>query len=279
MELDSESTDKDPSVLIRFSRRHHYLIAALLALFLLFTSLHLHGYSLPILRNVIDHSPPQEVLLGKVRPVRSDDFRAVLPFMFSQAEHSPSFPVVNSLIGEGHNMFTNYPSPVRHWLTVFRPQLWGYFIGIDYGISWNWWFRVLGLFYSFFLVFMLISHNRFYLSLFASLALLFAPFFQFWSFYSEPVSLFMGLCFVFASHVLFSKSKGGLFLHSLLLGWAGGAFLFCLYPPYEVVLAYLFLSLWVGYLLNERKRGNSLQKIPLRCLGLLFSILIVGLAS
>jgi len=47
------------------------------------------------------------------------------------------------------------------FLPFFKPTTWGFFLGANAGLAWMWWSMVLGFFYVFFLLFMLISRNRF----------------------------------------------------------------------------------------------------------------------
>ena len=75
--------------------------AAFAALLLALSILHIHGFSLPCWHEVIDRSPEPEVLLGRGRLTRSDDWAVGLPAILSQSVHRPRFPVWNRLIGEG----------------------------------------------------------------------------------------------------------------------------------------------------------------------------------
>lgn len=232
-------------------------VTAGFALLLLALSLlHLHGFSLPCWHDLIDQSPAPEVLLGSARRVRSDDWAVGLPAIFSESAQEPTFPITNRLIGDGKvNALVGPSVPVKHWVSLFRPQLWGYFVGRNIGMAWHWWVRVLGVLYAWWLVLSLVSGGRIWLSMLGAVSLLFSPFFQYWALNSEPMTAAMGLGFVAAAGIAFSSSARAIVLHGLLLVWAGGCFaLSVVYPPYQVCLAYLFAFLCCGYFLRERGR-------------------------
>ena len=242
--------------------------AAFAALLLALSILHIHGFSLPCWHEVIDRSPEQEVVLGRGRLTRSDDWAVGLPAILSQSVHRPRFPVWNRLIGEGETNVLVGPSvPVLHIVTLFRLQLWGYFLGNDFGLAWHWWFRALALVYAFWLVFSLLSGGRTVLAMFAAIALLCSPFSQFWSMNFEPMSAMMALAFVAAAGLALCRSALRVLVWGALLAWAGGCFaLSVIYPPFQVALAYLFLFLIVGWLVRERRRLGAAGLLRTRIL-------------
>jgi len=265
--------------LIFFSKEHKILVSILLFLFFLLVALNIHGYSISAWREYIDgdNSKCDEILCGTFRSARSDDFVAEIPLMLSQLSHKPSFPVINQNIGQGYNALYFPSMPAKHILTVFKPTIWGFFIGPDKGLSWRWWSLYLGLFYVYFLVFMLISRNQFYLSVMGSLFLLFSPFFQFWSMHIAEVPLFMGLMFVAFIHVCFSSKKKIILLHSLLLGWSVGCFVLNFtYPPYQISLFYLFLFMTSSFIISRYKEFKFSENKLFRFTGFLIAVVIAG---
>src|SRR5262245_59743697 len=112
------------------------IVELAVAAFLLRVILRLHGFSLPLWHAVIDQSPMREVLVGHPQAVRSDDWAVVLPLALVQSAEEPRFPVVNPLIGNGQSGLASYSLPMWHPITLFRPQVWGYFLGPDTGLAW-----------------------------------------------------------------------------------------------------------------------------------------------
>ncbi|NJL59240.1 MAG: hypothetical protein HC887_05915 [Desulfobacteraceae bacterium] len=210
-------------------------------------------------REHIDGSAKKDILLGTDRPIRSDDWAVEIPLMLAQLSHDPKYPMINKNIGTGLNMIPHSKVPIKHILTFFRPSVWGFFIGADYGLSWMWQMMVLGLFYVFFLIFMIISRNDFYISVMASLFLLFSPFFQFWSFHKAEIPIFMGLAFISFCYICFSQNKKTIMIHGLVFGWALSCFaLNFVYPPFQVSCAYLLLFMMIG-IVADRYRNYDMR--------------------
>ena len=249
------------------SRRTILTVASSFAgLFLLLCLLRLNGFSLPLWHGLIDHAPMNEVLLGQPRVIRADDWIVVLPTIFAQRAHHPPFPVVNTLIGDGHaNVLVGPSLPVLHWTALVRPQLWGYFAGGDFGLAWHWWSRALGLVFVFWLVFCLLMRGRPVISFALAIALAYAPFYQYWSLSSEPATTMMGLCFLAVAGLARAARPAAIVLCGVILAWAGGCFaLGSIYPPFQVPLAWLFIFLTGGFLLRERETLRAAGRWPLR---------------
>lgn len=252
--------------------------AASAGLFLVLCCLHLHGFSLPLWHLILDQTPQQEVLLGHAQGVRSDDWATMLPLAFAQDAQSPRFPERSALVGYGGaDTLIGHPVPVRSWLMLFRPQVWGYFVGRDFGMSWHWWFRILGLFYASFLFFQLLTEGRTWIALALSVALVFAPFFQFWCFSVEPL-LAMALL-SFRSVVAIARAPGTrtILLWSLLLAWTSGCFaLSVIYPPFQVSLAWFLVFLGTGWLAAERARLRARGRLGARTAAVLSALGVAG---
>ena len=90
--------------LIVFNRPHKIFLATIGTAFLLLIGFRLHGFSISCWRDHIDHTPHSEVLLGKARDIRFDDFQINIPCLMAQRAHEPAFPVINTNIGCGTNM-------------------------------------------------------------------------------------------------------------------------------------------------------------------------------
>jgi len=246
--------------LIIFDKKNIFLIIFVFLFFLIPTLLHLHGFSIAPWRTFTDGSGPEETIYGQSQSIRSDDFIYYLPLAISQVHHKPPYPIINTLIGQGQNSLI-MSVPAFHWVTLFRPQVWGYFYSAETGISWDWWFRVVGLFYSSFLVFMMISKNRFWVSFFSSIALLYAPFFQFWSLNLASLTVFANISLLSAVSLFFSNSKKNLFLNSIVLAWALSSFLFVIYPPAQIALIYLYSAILIGFVFNEWKNEKKILNL------------------
>jgi hypothetical protein len=266
------------SVLISFSRPHRILALALVSLFLLLVGLGIHQYSLPLLGCGEDKN--SGLLLGVPQTIRSDDWAVQIPLMLSQLSHKPPFPVINKNIGYGVNQLAPFKLPVRHVLALFKPTTWGFFLGADTGLAWMWWSMVLGFFYVFFLLFMLISRNRFFLSIMGSLMLLFSPFFQFWSMHMSEIPIFMALAVISFAYLTFSAGKKVILANGVLLGWSCGCFMLnFIQPALQVSLAYLLVFMLAGFIADRRSQLALRHAGLFRLSGLAISLAIAIFAA
>ena len=221
----------------------------------------------------------ESLLLGTPRGIRSDEWCVVTPFMLAQANHSPSFPAENENLGSGKVPLL-MSLPVKHFSTVFRPQNWGFFLfGFERGYSFYWNMKVFGLLLSFFLLLMLLTRNRFWLSLFGSLWLFFSSFMQWW-FSAPPMPPEMiasaSLAFLGIVYLFFSSKRKLVPLGALVLLFASVNFALFFYPPFQIPLGYLFAFLFIGYLAKNFRKENLRKFLKLK---IIFLILFVAVFS
>jgi hypothetical protein len=247
---------------VPFSAAHRRVLAGLAALFALAVGLRLHGFSTPAWHQVLDGSQPTEILLGEARLIRSDDWFVHIPLALAQAAHEPPFPARNRLIGLGSEMWVPLQVPVAGPLALLRPTLWGWFLGRDVGLAWAWWSAALGLYAALFLWLSLAAGGRALLPALGALALVFSPFFQFWSLSSAPLAAAAALAAVAACGVVAARRRAAILGFGLLLGWAGGCFLMTLYPPYQIALAWLAAPFVAAF--AWERRATLREELPLR---------------
>jgi hypothetical protein len=252
----------------RVGRRGLLVPVGLLVLFALLVGLRVHGFSLAAWHDVIDGSPATEVWLGVPRPIRSDDWKAELPLAFAQVAHRPPLPVENDLIGLGQSALVPLDLPVAHPLVLFRPTLWGFFLGDDAGMAWMWWARVLGLFGIWLGVFGVVTGGRRALSAAGAAWVTFAPFFQFWSFNAAPVTAAGGAAFLATVALARARRPFTIVASGLGLGAAGAWLALVVYPPYQVTLGWLGLALVAGFWLDTRRSLDLRRHGALRALAL-----------
>lgn len=263
--------------LISFSKKHKLLLFLCLISFVFLLSFDIHGFSISEWRELIDGSKKTEILFGKSREIRRDDWMTCIPLVLSQISHNPSYPIINKNIGFGQNMLAPFSLPVKSSITLFRPSVWGFFLGADKGLSWAWYFTAIGLLYVYFNVFMLVSKNDFYLSLAGSLALLFSPNMQFLSlnaFTAGDGALFIGIMFISIICIFSAEKKTAIIANALLFGWASACFILNIYPPTQVTLGYLFLFMAAAFFIDRRGLFLNRKHSGLRALSFTSSLLI-----
>jgi hypothetical protein len=244
----------EPCLLVSFDRKHRILGGALALVFVVALLFRLHGWSTPIWHQIIDGSPKKEILFGHARDIRSDDYILDLPMIMAQTAHRPSFPVINHNIGTGQYMLAPIRAPAWDFIVLYRPFAWGFFWGNDTGLSWMWWGLTLGLFYSFFLVFMLVSRNLFWVSFWAAFALVFSPYFQFWSLHKAEIAIHWAGAFVAAAYLLAARRRWIIWCAGIFLGWSiCGVALDHIYPPIAVTVGWLLPFAGAAWCWQHRK--------------------------
>lgn len=244
--------------------------------FVFLVALKIHGFSLPMWHKIIDQSKPTECLLGS-RPqhIRSDDWALFLPTMLAQVAHVPKFPVKNTNLWFGENMLLPISAPVWHSVLFFQPQLWGFVLGADHGLSWLWWSLVIGLFLSWYFLFKIITKDE-KLSLFLSLALAFSPQFQLWSFHKTEIAIAAACIILALIQLVQVKSALRSLLWGGLLAWASGFLIWGhVYPPFQVSVGYLILMVGFSLALPLVKQNPS-KRVAL--LGVLLAAVVLGVA-
>ncbi len=254
------------------------VVCACALLTLAYAVLSIHGFSLSRW-HFLDGSPETELLLGASQGARSDDWALWLPFAFAQIEHDPPFALRNENIALGQNMALVASAAIADPLLVFRPPAWGFLVGPDFGMGWCWGVYVFGFIAAFHLLFMEISDGRKRISFLAAVALLFSPFFQFWSLNSSFLASTVALGVVAAHRLVFANRRRDKWLYGLGLGWSAAAFALTLYPPFQVVLGYFGAFTLVGLILRSQRRGRTLRWDRHHSAGALAALLVFAFAT
>ncbi len=206
------------------------------SLFILCLLLNLHGFSWGHWGRVLGVKQTG-IVAGTPRAIRADDFTATLPWIFAQVSTTPAFPVTNPLVGMGQDMrLAPSPIPMKHWTIAFRPQLWGYFLDPDFGMSWNWNFYWLMLFLAAFQISRRLGQTPMTAGL-LSAGLVFSPLVQFWS-YLPALFLAYGLGMILCVDTIHRDAR---FFYrcfgALALAWFAVAFALWIYPPWQYPVA------------------------------------------
>lgn len=232
----------------------YFIFPALILFFVFFlASFHVHGSSIGEFHKILFHKEEDpNLLFGKSRGIRSDEWMAGTPLILSQ--HRNDFPIVNEDIADGMNLGYSYGTPTKGIFTVFKPHLWVFFIvnNIEFAFSFYWWFKIALLLISFYLLVLQLTKNNILLASLASTLLYFTPFIQWWLGFDSLTMLCFGLFFFlkiikennFRKRTLF----GICFTYSLI------AFALTLYPPFQLPLAWIAFFLGIGCLIAERKK-------------------------
>lgn len=245
----------------------------------------LNGSSTALWRGLADHrDPAADVIVGKPKDIRSDEWLVQTPWIWSQAGQQPSFPVSNKNIGNGVvPLVTNLPA--RHWTMLFRPQMWGFFfLDLERAFAFNWNFKWFALLLSGFLFFRVVARGNNLLALSGALLLLFSNYVQ-W-FFSTPTSMPEMISMVFfalwsAHTISAAESRWAILGASAVLLVSIEQFAFCCYPRFQIPLGYLALALALGGCCRSRRNddGRTFGRIRAGCLIVTFAIAAALLAQ
>ena len=201
-----------------------------------------------------DKRNPGGLIAGTPESVRDDEWLVWTPAVIAQSNRG--FPTENPSLGAGRAPFL-YSLPVRHYTMVFRPQLYGFFLfNLEWAYAWYWNMKVFGLVVSMFLLFRVLTRNT-GLALFGSLWLFFSSYVQWW--FSCPPMLpemlsSWAVAIVAALVLIEPRPALQRIGASLLLLISSVNFVLCLYPPFQIPMAYLGLALVLTTVLA---RGNA----------------------
>ena len=194
------------------------------------------------------------VIVGSPRAIRTDEWVVRTPLVLGQVERGFG---VDAPVGVGeHDMSVLYDLPTTSWSTLFRPQLWGYFVlPAANGLAFEWWtiaaILVLG---AYALVLALVRDWRW--ATVGAIALYASPFWHWW--YLPGVLATTGWMLAGAAALLTAFSAKGRARWWLAAGGAGAftcaAFLF--YPPFQIVLGLVVGSVVLGVVIARLRSGE-----------------------
>ncbi|MFD2572377.1 hypothetical protein ACFSUS_17185 [Spirosoma soli] len=247
--------------LIRFDRRVKWFVGICIGLFVILTVLKINYSSVAMWNTVIpDGSDARRgIIAGTPKSIRMDEWAVSTPAILSQ--YYNDFPLENPAIGGQKPALVGY-LPVHHFISVFRPDYWGFFLlSLEMGFAWWWQFKVIGSVVALTLLFLLLTQNNFWLSVFGAVWLVFSPGIAWWSYYLLP-TLFPGVILLIASiYIFYARSLRTLLIAGPLFVWSMVSFALALYPPYQVPLGYLLIALLIGFLAREFHKEWLFDKI------------------
>lgn len=231
---------------------YRFFIGLLLGALLIL--LEIHGSSIGLYSNIL-HSP-DIVLLGHNRPIRSDEWFVNTPLAFSQ--YFNDFQYFSEIVrGYSTDMYLMYGQAVKDWPIIFRPFHWGYLLfGPAKGLSFFWINRIIVLFLVSFEFGRIITSDKRHLSFTYAVLITFSPIVQWWFAVNSiaEILIFSQGNVIVCYKYLFSKSiKKKIFLGMIFI-WVSIAYVFSLYPAWQIPCAYLFITVLISIFLNNCKQ-------------------------
>ncbi len=234
---------------------------ALVALFCLCVSLKLNGSSLGMWRNLLEEpGVARDLIFSSPKRIRVDEWAVWTPAMLSQARQVPPFPIENPNLGAGHAPLL-MSLPVAYYTTIFRPQLWGFFLfNFERGFSSYWCCKVFGLLLAtgWWLRMMGLRSRAFVI--FGVIWIFFSSFTQWW--FSSPAMLpemiaSWAICVGCAAQFIKPQDFWRRLFAILAFVFFGINFILCLYPPFQIPLCWLALVILFGLWCEEKNINGA----------------------
>lgn len=259
-------------------------VLALIA-FILILVFKLHGSSISMWDDYVSDyangEGNQSLIIGKPRPIRSDEWMVQTPYSLSQTQ--TGLKSHNEMITvDGQDMIVGYNSPALNLATIAKPFTWGYvLLGKERGLSWYWGIKLIGLILLSFEIGLILTKRNKYLALLASVWIPFSSAIQWW--FVSPVGDLVFFMFGFLvgiyNYFYCHDNKYHRLFNSLLASICASGFILVLYPALQVPLGYLILLFLIAYFLEFRYK-IKLDKFDTLFIGLAIFItsLIVGVS-
>src|SRR6266404_6508452 len=219
--------------------------------------LKLNGSSVAIWTELLNEpKPPPSLLLFIPKGVRADEWHGWTPAALSQSRQTPRFPVENLTLGGGRAPLL-MSVPVAYYTTLFRPQLWGFFLfDFERGFSFYWCTKVFGLLLAVgWCLRQMGVHSR-ALIIFGVVWIFFSGYTQWW--FSSPAMLpemVASWAMYLGCAVQFFRDSNPWRTATAFAGFVffGVNFVLCLYPPYQIPLLLLAVAILIGVWLENRR--------------------------
>ncbi|GAB4026237.1 DUF7657 domain-containing protein [Spirosoma koreense] len=248
-----------PFELIRFDKRVKWFLGISLGLFLILTLAKINYSSVAIWNQILpDGSDLKRGLLaGKPRQIRMDDWAGATPMQLSQVNNG--FPLQNQALGgEKPPLVTSVPT--HHFITIIRPENWGYHLfDVERGFAWRWNFFIFAGLITWFLTFLVLTRNQFWLSVAGAIWLVLSPGVVWWSFVNLGW-MYSGLLLLVSSlYIFYARSIKTMAINGALFAWSLLSFALFLYPPYQIPFGYLLIILLIGFVWRYYQPGLILE--------------------
>jgi hypothetical protein len=107
---------------------------------------------------------------------------------------------------------------------------------------------------------MLLTRNNFWLSITGTFFIFLSGGVQWWSYFIGNYMLYLNGMFISIAYLIYSKKLLPLAIAGFVFVLSAYGFMFNLYPPFQVPLLWLYLSLFIGYLLQRKNLIVSIKQ-------------------
>lgn len=260
-------------------KRFYLYPLAILIIVLILSVLRLNTSSVGMYKGYISNNQivDENVLFGKARAIRSDQYLVTIPLQISQDINKE--PIINHDIGEGTNVIAQYV-PTRNFTSIFKPTFISFYLSDDTEFSYSLanWLEIGFLLIATYLLLLELTNKNLLISIVGSLIFLFTPFIQWWNNFT-PITWASFAIYAFI-RIFRTKKIGELLLFGLLFTYSTIAFLIILYPPFQIPLVYICLAIALGFIIKnfaEIKKKKELLKIGITLILSILSVILLAI--
>lgn len=264
----------ETSSLIAFHNKTKWFLLGLLIIYFLMSILKIHTSSVGMWDQIF-RKEPESIISGQPRPIRQDEWMVSTPALVGQ--YQIGMPVSNRSMGDG-NVPVIFGSPIKDLSMILRPSLWPYFIfDVERGFAFSWNFNIFFFLISSFLLFMLLTKNNFWLSVFGVAFIFLSSAVQWWSYSLASQMIWLNGIIISFIYLLYSRNRIALIIAGVVFLFSGYNFIVGLYPPWQVPLFYLYLAILIGYVLSRKDFARVKEKLATRSMIFGASIIVLGI--
>ena len=208
-----------------------------------------------------DKDQISDVIFGKARWARTDEFQIYTPMLISQA---PNYPYFNEVVrGKKTDMSLIDPQPIKNIISIFRPFLLGFlFLGSAKGLSLFWILRLVLLFLFTFEFLLLITDKNKILSLFGTLLIAFSPGIHWWFTISGLIEMIIygEVAVLLLNRYMRTKNFKQKTIMLFCIYICAGSFILVLYPAWQVPCIYVFATIFLWIVIKNYNDFNFNKK-------------------
>ena len=250
----------------------------LILFLLIFSILNLNGSSVGIYNAVLSKQVKEDpnLIFGVPRAIRGDQFLVALPMLVSQDINNE--PIVNQDMGEGLSLGQQI-FPIRSPFTIFKPTQLPFLFSNNTNFSYalSWWGEFCLLIISIYLLLLQLTNRNLLISIIGSLIFLSSPMLQWWN--QTAIITWISLGLFFFLRLFQEKNWKISLLYGVGLSYSIVTFIFQLYPPFQIPVAYVAAFVALGVIINNWAVVKKSLKIsiPISIVAVLIATIIIFL--
>lgn len=229
-------------------------------IYILFIATGVNGSSVGVYNDFINGgtSKDSNLLLGKPRSIRSDEFLVVTQILNGQ--EASGYPSINQNIGNGQDMNIMFDTPTRDWIQLFKPQnLAFYVMPFDNAFAYKWWFGTVVLLISAYFVALKFLRGKRLIASLMSISLYFTAFIQWWQ-SSALIAYSLLMCLLLIG-LIETKSFRNKIILTGLIAYILVVFALGIYPPFQIPCILVVGLFTLGYMVSISKNYNPIPII------------------